>query len=108
MTDGPASVVSASRSGPSPAITSGTPAISQAAIATATPFSGASRETTSALPVAEADEPSANSRITWGTTNASPTGAPSSCSRCSENRLGTTNASTSDAILGCQAAIPAA
>ena len=46
-------------------------------------------------------------RITWGTTNASPTGAPSSCSRCSENRLGTTNASTSDAILGCQAAIPA-
>ena len=39
---------SAARCGPSPATTSGRPAAAQAAIATSTPFSGASRDTTSA------------------------------------------------------------
>jgi hypothetical protein len=66
-------------------MTSGRPAAAHAAIAVATPFSGARRDTTSACSPAAADERATTSRTTWPTTwtGVPSSGAPSDRSRVS-------------------------
>lgn len=97
------------RSGPSPAITSVTPARAQAAIAASIPFSGTKRAASRAGPPARGTAGSGDvARTTCGTTAAaSPSGTPSACSRVSAKRLGAAKASTWRSSRCCQSASPA-